>query len=114
MQEAEYTHHELATLVHRSSCFANTQGHVLLLVHAQFHYHNAAEVTIATADGRITSRYLNYRYYRSAKHTPVSHMTKCRYSSVITISAEKNCVAVSTLVLNPDTIPAQLKSDTSG
>ena len=39
---------------------------MLLLAHAQFHYRDAAEVTIAIADSRITSRYLNYRYYRSA------------------------------------------------
>ena len=55
-------------LVHRSSCFANTQGHVLLLVHVQFHYRDAVEVTIAIANSRIISRYLNYRYYRSTLH----------------------------------------------
>jgi len=27
----------------------NTQGHMLLLAHAQFQYHNAAEITIAIA-----------------------------------------------------------------
>ena len=32
-------------LVHRSSRFANTRGHLLLLAHAQFHYHDAAEFT---------------------------------------------------------------------
>jgi len=34
-------------LVHRSSRFASTQGRLLLLAHAQFHYRNATEVTIA-------------------------------------------------------------------
>jgi len=43
--------------VHQSLCFANTRGHVQLLAHAQFHYCDAAEVTIAIADSRITSRY---------------------------------------------------------
>ena len=45
--------------VHRSLCFANTQGHVLLLAHVQFHYCDAAEVTIAIVDStcRIMSRY---------------------------------------------------------
>ena len=58
--------------VHQSSRFANTQGHVLLLAHVQFHYHDAAEVAIAIADSRIISRYLNYQYYRSALHHSVT------------------------------------------
>jgi len=40
---------------------------MLLLVHVQFHYRDAAEVTITIANS-IISRYLNYRYYRSALH----------------------------------------------
>ena len=49
MQEAEYTHHKLANI--RSINHRTLQMHVLLL--AQFHYRDAAEVTIAIADSRI-------------------------------------------------------------
>jgi len=52
--------------LHQSLRFANTRGHVLLLAHAQFHFRNGVKVTIAIADSRIISQYLNYRYYRSA------------------------------------------------
>jgi len=47
VQEAEYTPQASYHPVHRSSHFANTQGDVLLLVHAQFQYRDAAEVNIA-------------------------------------------------------------------
>jgi len=33
-----------------------SNGHMLLLAHVQFHYHDAAEVTIVIANGRITSQ----------------------------------------------------------
>jgi len=36
-------------LVYQSLHFANTQGHMLLLARAQFHYCDAVEVTIAIA-----------------------------------------------------------------
>ena len=67
MREAEYTHHKLAT-IHSIGHYALQihKGHVLLLAHAQFHFHNGVEVTIAIADSGITSRYFNYQYYRSA------------------------------------------------
>ena len=39
----------VSNTVDHHTVFANTQGYMLLLAHAQFQYHNAAEVTITIA-----------------------------------------------------------------